>query len=301
MLVKHAVARAFVRSLPTDVGLWRLMHFLPDVPDRTGVAITKLRGYPLVFKFKLGSYMGWYLFYRGVYEEGHLRMCVRMLRDGMNFVDVGANCGLYSIVAAKHIGPNGRIVALEPQSDLAALVAENAALNCLTNVAVKPYALGSTSGNALLYQPQRCNDGAATLRLRNDEQYFGNPVDIAVETLPRVLDACDLSSVGGMKLDVEGAELAVLTGASDLLGKSPPEFILLECIDEYLRRFDATSEQLFTFLWDFGYRTACLYRGRWRSVKVPADHLRWRCSSDVIAVQPATPAWDTLTTVCKAF
>lgn len=292
MGVKHAMARALVTCLPTDTGLWRLKRILPGVPDPANLVTTKLRGYPLQFKFRPGTYIGWYLYYRGMYEEQAVGVCAQLLREGMNFVDVGANYGLYSVVAASKVGPRGRVAAVEPQPELVQRLADNIAINSLKNVVVKSCAMGAEPGTALLHRPSRTNDGAAALRLGEHEQSFGEPTPVAVETLPQVLEECAIPSIEGMKIDVEGAELAVLQGAAPLLSQQQPEFILLECIDEHLKRFGGSSDALLSFLWDFGYRTACLYRGRWRTVSSHADYTKYHGSPDVLVVHPETRSWD---------
>lgn len=302
MSLKHTVARLFVRCLPSEAGLWRLQSVLPNCPRQyssDGTCVTKLRGYNLVLKFKPTSYVGWHLFYRGMYEDTNVRMCSRLLRPGMTFVDVGANYGLYTIVAAAAVGPNGRVVAFEPQADLAALVSENAKNNKLANVTVKAFALGIAPGNATLYQTSRTNDGAAALRVSVDERIFGKAVPVVVDSLSHVLDEWGGSSVDGMKIDVEGAELSVLKGAVSLLAKKQPEFILLECIDSHLRRFAASSEELLAFLWEFGYRSYCLFRGRWRHVSAYADYERCHASPDILAVHPSTATWERLVTTTR--
>jgi FkbM family methyltransferase len=206
----------------------------------------------------------------------------------MTFADVGANVGLYSVIAAGKVGPRGTVLAFEPQSNLATMIAENARLNALGNIVVRSHALGRTSGPGTLYQVSRTNDGAATLSVCEGERHFGEPCSIAVETLDAVLDECNVPAVDGMKIDVEGAELEVLRGFANHLQTNPPEFILVECIDQHLRRFGANVEQLLSLLRSYDYSIYCLHRGRWRSIATYADHLRLGSSPDILALQPLT-------------
>jgi FkbM family methyltransferase len=295
LALKHYLARAFVSALPSDVGLWRLKRFLPACPDPSRPIIRKLRGYPLQLTFKPGTYLGWHIYYRGVYEEGVLRTCAGLLRDGMSFVDVGANVGLYSVIAASVVGSRGSVIAFEPQPELAKMIEENARLNRLDNIIVKNCALGASSGEASLYQVSRTNDGAATLQVGSGEAHYGEPLTVPVRRLSEMLQEHGIANVGGIKIDVEGAELQVLEGFADSLAAAPPEFILVECIDKHLRRFGGTRDALLSFLWQAGYQLACRYRSRWRRLTEPEDHDRFGCSPDVLAVRPSTPAWDLTT------
>ncbi len=222
---KRRIARTLLRIWPTDTGLWRIKEYLPGTAGLPHEMVTKLRGFPLRLQFHPHTYLGWYLFYRGIYEERVVRMCHRLLRPGMTFVDVGANIGLYSIVASNAVGPNGRVIAIEPQPNLAAMTAKNAAINSQHNIDVKACALGERAGDATLYQPSTTNDGAATLQLCTHEKSFGEPMGVTIETLSSVLREFKLSEVGGIKIDVEGAELAVLKGFAEELAACPPEFI----------------------------------------------------------------------------
>ena len=289
--IKQKIVRAILHAWPTDVGLWRLMKYLPDTAGLPHEMVTGLRGFPLRIRFHPSSYSGWHLFYRGIYEEKLVRTCHRLLRRDMTFVDIGANVGLYSVVAGNAVGPNGRIIAVEPQPGLAAIVASNAALNLQRNIDVKTLALGEIAAKAILYQPSSTNDGQATLRLRDYENFFGEPVAVEVETLSRLLRRCGISEVGGIKIDVEGAELAVLKGFAEELADRPPEFIFVECIDAHLRRFGATAEELLQFLRKYGYELFCCRRGRWRRIPSSSERAASNISPDLLAIRPATESW----------
>ncbi len=289
---KRGIARVLVHLWPTDAGLSWIKKYLPGTAGLPYEMATRLRGFPLRLGFHPRTYLGWYLFYRGVYEEAMVQTCHRLLRPGMTFVDVGANIGLYSVIASNAVGPNGRVIAVEPQPNLAAMVAQNAAFNSQYNINVKNVALGERGGEAMLHQASTSNDGAATLQLCDGEKSFGEPIVVTVETLSCLLQEYGVSAVGGMKIDVEGAELAVLKGFAKELDKGPPEFIFVECIDSHLRRFDATGEELLQFLRKFGFEWFCRYRGRWRHISSVAEHAACAFSPDLLAVRPATPAWE---------
>ena len=280
----RAIAVALAHFWPTEVGLWRVIHRLPDCDNASGLAVAKLRGFPLCLEFRPRTYMGKYLYYRGMYEEAQVHLLEKLLRPGMTFVDVGANVGLYSVVAAHLVGPRGRVIAVEPQFDLADIVAENARLNRLDNVVVKAVALGAVRGNGVLHQVSKTNDGQATLKVRPDEKTFGHAANVPVQTLAALLDECGADRVDGVKIDVEGGELDVMKGLEDYLRKGPAQFVLLECIEEHLNRFGATTAELISFLHGHQYRLFCLWRGRWRHIESANDHARYGYSPDFAAV-----------------
>jgi FkbM family methyltransferase len=289
MGIRRAVARAIVRALPSDTGLWRFRKYLPRCPDSGDPLEEKLRGFPLRMRYYPGTYVGWFLYYRGTYEEQCLKLLPKLLRPEMVFVDVGANCGLYAIVAAHCIGPRGKVLAIEPQQRLAGLIEANARLNNLMNIKVAPCAVGAASGKGTLYQPSRTNDGQATLALQVGEPSFGSDV-VSIHTLLDLSREYAFESISAMKLDVEGGELRVLEGGAALFDAAPPEFVLVECIDRHMRRFGDSTEKLLNFFLERDYRLRVLYRGRWRAIAGAGDLLKVHHAPDIIALKIGSPA-----------
>ena len=283
--LRAKLATQLFRSWPTYVGLHRLPRAL-GVPTPPKKFVTRgLSGFPLQLKFRADTYMGQFLFHRGMYEEGVVEKLRSLLKPGMTFVDVGANAGLYTVIGAHLVGERGRVIAFEPQVDLAELVRENSRLNDLNNVQVEMSALGSTEGEATLFQVSKSNDGQATTRIRSGERNFGEPVQVGLTRLSSALSALDIEAVDGLKIDTEGAELDVLEGFLDGWTGKRPKFILFECIEKHLLRFGHTTEMLLEFLRRHGYQVRCLFRGRWCLVQTAKDHRRCNFSSDMLALR----------------
>lgn len=289
----NSLVRAAFRFVPEHYGVWSVTQRLPWRPDPHRIVTRPLRGYPLQIRFKPGSYVGAHLFYRGIYEFHNVQMCSTLLRQGMAFIDVGANYGLYSLVAARAVGETGRVLAVEPQAELAQLIRESIAINHLQNVVVQPCALSDAPGDALLYQPSRSN-GSSTLRLQEGENCYAEALPVKCQTLPDVLTGSGIRLDRGaaIKIDVEGAELLILEKASDVIRSSVVEFILCESIDSHLQRFGGSSKQLLSFLWDHDFATACLRRGNWHHMRTFEEYEMFGCVPDVLAVRPGTPSWN---------
>jgi FkbM family methyltransferase len=249
---------------------------LPAPPE--DIVIRRLRGYPLSLKFKSATYQGRFLYYRGIYEERVIRELAKRLSPSMTFVDVGANVGLYTVIAG-HLLSRGRVIAIEPQPDLCSILRENVALNQLSNVKVHECALGQESHRADLFQVSRTNDGQATLK-PGGGQTFGS-IAVSVRAPKEIIDG----PIQGMKIDVEGGELDVLRGFADVFQRGVPSFIFLECIEAHLQRFGDSTEDLLEFLRDFGFSVRCLYRWRWREIRSISDHARYGFSPDLLASQ----------------
>lgn len=141
-----------------------------------------------------------------------------VLERGDCFYDVGANIGIYTLWAAPKVGRDGQVHAFEPApstfEDLTRLVR----LNDLSNVAAVPTAVGACSGIGYL-QTVAGASGLAHLTLDPD-----NCLETALTTLDDYSGRHRPPAL--VKIDVEGHELAVLQGATGLLGTHRPALVL---------------------------------------------------------------------------
>jgi FkbM family methyltransferase len=201
----------------------------------------------------------------------------------MTFVDVGANAGLYTVIAAHVAGPSGHVLAIEPQPQLRALLERNLRLNRLSNVSIETIAVGRGSGKGRLYQVSSTNDGEATLRPSAEASSFDAPsLEVRIDTLSALVAKRGLPDVDGMKVDVEGGELDVLQGFEDQLASRPPRFIFYEGIDRHLARFSARLAELHGLFWTHGYTVYRLRYGGWHRVRAHPE--RKHVSGDFLAV-----------------
>jgi FkbM family methyltransferase len=150
-------------------------------------------------------------------REPELKFVGQFARPGTVAVDVGANHGVYTHALSRAVGPQGRVVAYEPQPKLAAYVRAGTARP--GNVTVHEAGVGSSTGTMELTVPLRDGrpeTGWATLR---DEAGPGARHTVQI----RVLDE-DLADVtpSFIKIDVEGFELAVVEGARQVLERARP-------------------------------------------------------------------------------
>lgn len=81
---------------------------------------------------------------RGTLETSVQEAMRRLLPRGGVFFDVGANIGFFSLIAARLVGPDGKVVAFEPVPATAALISENAQRNGLATIDVRERAVGRT-------------------------------------------------------------------------------------------------------------------------------------------------------------
>jgi FkbM family methyltransferase len=141
----------------------------------------------------------------------------------MVVVDAGANCGIYTVTAARLVGPSGRVLSFEPGSQAFSLLKKNIEINQFQNVSAYHAALCDKDGKARLYHDER---GQISFSLGHPKNTRAEFEEVATRTLDSVLEEEGTGQVGLIKLDVEGAEELVLRGVEKLLVHSRPKIIL---------------------------------------------------------------------------
>jgi FkbM family methyltransferase len=151
------------------------------------------------------------------------------------------------------VGPQGRVVAVEPSSREVARIQRNVTLNAATNVSLVHAALGDREGTATLKVAQALHAGQNSLGgFAYDDVRLERVEEVPVITLDALADRCGLGTVDVLKIDVEGAEAGVLRGGQRVLERSKP-LVIIEVLDGALRLQGATAEDVLTQLRSSGY------------------------------------------------
>ena len=187
------------------------------------------------------------------YEPSETRFILSRLKPGDAFLDIGANVGWFTILAADAVGPEGKIFAFEPRTLTFNLLKQSVVDNALDDrVVLFHSALGKSEGTLrLVWTPNTINPGGA--RLERPGEDIGNN---DYESVPvRPLDSLDIDrDVSIMKMDVEGAEPLVLQGAERFLERCRPT-ILSEVLSGGLRHVGGMEpDEYMAYLRRLGYR-----------------------------------------------
>jgi FkbM family methyltransferase len=159
----------------------------------------------------------------------HAEVIGHFLRPGDTFVDIGANHGSLSVMAAHRVGRSGRVVAIEAQPRLASLVERSLRDNAQASFEVHGCAVGERPGRANFFVP-RDTSGSAGLHAAFSGTRAHQTLDVEIKTLDSLCDWRQLPGATLAKLDVEGNELSVLRGARAFVAERKPK-ILLEVND----------------------------------------------------------------------
>lgn len=122
------------------------------------------------------------------------------LPPGGRFVDLGANCGLFALAAARKTGSAGQVVAVEPSPEMLRRLRFNVTANNLSHVTIVPAAVGESAGTAnLSFHPDR--RGSASLVTSQDHS-----IAVSVMTLMQVAASAAMERIDALKIDIEGYE-----------------------------------------------------------------------------------------------
>ena len=183
------------------------------------------------------------------FDTDEMDFLERYLRPGDRFVDVGANVGTYTLLGASLVGPSGRVDAFEPVPQLAEELRRNIALNGIESY-VFPHDVAVT-------------DYAGEVRFRADRDVSSRiAIDrdphnrVTVVRCDRLDDLLPDGEIALMKIDVEGAEAAVLRGFIEHLNAGNPPVIILEVLPSQLERQGSSLREVLDILAAAGYESA---------------------------------------------
>lgn len=151
-----------------------------------------------------------------LFEKQERALFCSAIRPGSVVLDVGANIGIYTLIAAKR---GARVYAIEGDPKNAARLRHHIALNGFSDrVTVFECAVSSRNGTLTLFRnPNNCGGSNC----------FEGRDPVLVRS--RTIDSLGLPSVDLCKMDIEGGELSALCGMEDTLSRSPGLRLLVEC------------------------------------------------------------------------
>lgn len=165
---------------------------------------------------------------RGRVESATQTALAQHLRPGSVFYDLGANIGLFTLLAARCVGPAGKVLSFEPDPAVAARLRRNIARNQFANVTVVESGVWSSSGNFEFVPatPASPDRGVGTFMAAGSAT---GSIPVRCVSLDDFIQSAPPADA--IKCDVEGAELEVLRGAQTLLHTRRP-WILCEMHSE---------------------------------------------------------------------
>jgi FkbM family methyltransferase len=162
-------------------------------------------------------------FLLGTWGPDEQKFLATRLRPGDVFYDLGAHIGFFSLLAARLVGPTGRVVAFEPSPLNAAQLERNIELNGFTNVTLVEAAVSSEAGFA---QFDPANDRVAARLTGHGESARDALLSVRTISIDGWRAETGFPDPGLIKIDVEGAEIAALQGALGVIQASRPVLLV---------------------------------------------------------------------------
>ena len=229
------------------------------------------------------------MYYFGDLDPKLSWLCRKILRRGDTAIDIGANLGVVAVIMASVVGSSGTVHAFEPQPDLASLIVRSAELNAFDHLHVHCVALGNQDDCLELCIPHG-NSGSASL-IRRDNK--GTTKAVPVKESGPYLEGLGVGAIRLIKIDVEGFEDSIFSGAASYLRKNPPDAIIFESNDYSI---DFVDQLVTKTLSSLGYSFIEIQKSfsRVHLRRIDLKNPRPRYSHDIIAVYQGPNAQDVL-------
>jgi FkbM family methyltransferase len=205
----------------------------------------------------------------GEWEETETRLFSSFVKKGMTVVDVGANVGYYTLLAARLVGENGKVFAFEPGPDNLALLKQNVKENGYKNVVLVQKAVSDKTATARLLI-DRSSSGGHSLSAFRDSADF---VDVETVSLDEYF-AGRSERIDVLKIDAEGAEMAILNGMHRLLERNPDVTLLTEFFPRAIRAFGYPPEEYVRRLGAYGFEIYPIEEDRPELERLDPDRVR---------------------------
>jgi FkbM family methyltransferase len=188
------------------------------------------------------------LFWLGERDRWELYHLKKLLSRDSVIIDIGANFGHLAIRLARSLGPESRMIAVEPSPANLDRLRRNIALNRLEHqIEVVPVGLSDVSGTASIVEEEG-NSGHTQTRPAGE-----SPVQIALSTVDAVVRDRGLKRIDALLIDVEGLEDRVLRGAVDTIKRFQP-LLVVELWPPVLRSRGSSVAEVAKLIHDIGYQ-----------------------------------------------
>jgi FkbM family methyltransferase len=209
--------------------------------------------YDLTTKLKINLYSDSVLskiIYNG-FEKEELSFVKEVLTDGDIFIDIGANVGLFSLIASDCIGATGSIVSFEPSPVTFNRLQENITLNAIENSDLRNIALSNQLGETNFYISDNGYDAWDSFAPSQDNK-LQKTISVAVSSLDKELEQVDKSRIKLVKIDVEGWEKYVIMGGENLFRNYAP-VVMVEFTEENTFNAGYAIHEIYDLMVDYGY------------------------------------------------
>lgn len=184
----------------------------------------------------------------GIYEPDVAEYFISRLLPEMTVIDIGANIGYFTLLAADLVGPTGKVVCYEPNPTTFDQLQRNIALNPYTNIVSVQSALSDVAGKGRI--SVRRDSALNTFALTATEP----GIDVQMETLDDSLRNLSIRKCDLVKMDIEGAEFLAVQGMEDTIARNPNIEFVIEVHPLQIEKLGGTVNEFLQFFVDRGFK-----------------------------------------------
>lgn len=217
-----------IGNLPLVIPAW---HLVWKIFGSKQSELVDVQGYRMYTDPK-DSAISPQLISKGCWEPFETEIFKGLIKPGMTVVDIGANIGYYSLLAAKLVGTSGKVYAFEPFNDTCDILTRSIAVNRMKNVTLVRKAVTNKIGNTRLYfgkYTPACNN-------LNGK---GDFINVPCATLDHELRDVQIDLI---KMDIEGAEEKAFEGMQTIIRNNSNLILVTEVFPEALKKAGSSFE-----------------------------------------------------------
>lgn len=172
----------------------------------------------------------------GVYEKETAQWLSENINENDIFFDIGANAGYFTLLGSRHVGDGGKVISFDPIETNVETIKKHLDNNSTTNVVIEQAAVSDYVGGAdFVVERNNANSHLQDIEISHAVSNSKGVVSVSVTTIDEYCRRNDIEP-SIIKVDVEGAELHVLSGAKDILGRHHAKWIISTHSDTLFQR-----------------------------------------------------------------
>ncbi len=211
----------------------------------------------ILLKLDLEDWIPQNIYFLNAYEEKEINFIEDFLKEGDCFIDVGANIGLFSLVASKRVGSSGKVIAFEPFKRNYRILCNHILMNQASNVQSENIAISNVSGKMRLHLNEKEKNFGMVSGVSNEHTYTEEAMTICLDAY---METKIKSRVHLIKIDIEGLEYQAILGMLETIERHKPTLLIeINPIEK-----QPQNEKIETLLFKMGYRKWFL--DRWSKV-----------------------------------
>lgn len=234
------------RATPSFRRKWRLEAWLEKNKRKyveLGPVTYRVKGH----KYKVYPETNFHLYMYGPEKNlSIVPLISRFAKPGSAVIDVGAHSGYFTICLSEAVGASGKVYALEASPVIYAELQETVESNGLANIELINKAVSDRDGHINFFMAPDWKSEISSMRPGEGES-------IVIDSVALDNVVSDILAVSFVKIDVEGAEMKVLNGMTEIIQRDHPTMVI-EISDPWLKELGSSSAEVFDFLGRHGYK-----------------------------------------------